>query len=574
MNKKILVIGIILLFVLMSLSHITSGSIECNLYREFLKGNINSEKQINHSVFGSYSADEIPDFFKYQFDDFPFYRGSEMFEIIDHFEQSSQISDGPMNSAWPMKCHDVHHTSQSPYSTVDNPGIEKWRFYSSGWVETGIAIDNDGVLYCKIAYNELDRYIFAIYPNGTEKWKFKTNNLIWSTPAIGDDGTIYIGSYDTRLYAINPDGSKKWHFGSGGSIASSPVIAEDGTIYFGVMGPENNGRIWALNPNGTEKWYYDTGYWIVSDPAIGDDGTIYIGSGDSYLYAMWPNGTLRWRFKTGDLIKAHPSTANDGTIYISSFNGYLYAINPNGTLKWKYSGGEDEASPAIDKNGIIYVGNTKLRAIYPDGSEKWSINVPGGNIDHSSPAISDDGTIYVGAGCNIVAINSDGTINWHKRIANKWVDSSPSIAEDGTVYIGSTYDMGKGYLHAFGPQESNDPPEPPSITGPPNGKIDASYTFSFLSTDPDRNPISYYANWGDGTNSGWTEDVNTGELVTLSHTWKHVNTFTIRAKVRDTFGLESDETEFEIKISNPRTKTWMQFLDLFPILQRILGFIK
>ena len=43
-------------------------------------------------------------------------------------EQTSSRDGGLMNSSWPMKCHDQRHTSQSPYSTADNPGLEKWRF--------------------------------------------------------------------------------------------------------------------------------------------------------------------------------------------------------------------------------------------------------------------------------------------------------------------------------------------------------------------------------------------------------------------------------------------------------------
>jgi hypothetical protein len=54
-----------------------------------------------------------------------------------------------------------------------------------------------------------------------------------------------------------------------------------------------------------------------------------------------------------------------------------------------------------------------------------------------------------------------------------------------------------------------------------------------------------------------------------------VNTITIRARVKDTFGLESEETEFEFKVSNPRNITrWLEYLDMFPILQRIYAFIK
>ena len=58
----------------------------------------------------------------------------------------SKEASGPMDSPWPMKCHDNRHTGRSPYSTADNPGIEKWRF-ACDWVEGGIVIDNNGVLY-------------------------------------------------------------------------------------------------------------------------------------------------------------------------------------------------------------------------------------------------------------------------------------------------------------------------------------------------------------------------------------------------------------------------------------------
>ncbi len=66
------------------------------------------------------------------------------------FCESTQtiISNGPMDSAWPMKCHDLHHTGLSPYSTANNPnGLEKWRFYTNYWIEVGPVIDSDGIIY-------------------------------------------------------------------------------------------------------------------------------------------------------------------------------------------------------------------------------------------------------------------------------------------------------------------------------------------------------------------------------------------------------------------------------------------
>ena len=483
--------------------------------------------------------------------------------------------NGPMDSPWSTIYHDNNHTGRSPYSTI-NSNVEKWRYYDERWKDSSPAIDNNGIIYISDTWGCFS----AIYPNGTLKWKYTLDGqVIGSAPSISEDGTIYIGAWDNKIYAINPNGTLKWKISTGGRVTSSTIIDNDGTIYAGNA----NGRIFAVYSNGTKKWHYDTGDYIASDPAIGYDGTIYIGSLDNYLYAFYSNGTLRWRFKTGDRIYGSPSISEDGTIYIgSSWDSYLYALYPDGTEKWKYKNAGTPNNPSIAIDGTIYAGyQDKLVALNPDGTLKWKFDI-GNNryIGKSAPAISGEGIIYFGihlgqpgssTGGEIIAVNPDGTENWRKKIANKWIDSSPVIGEDGSIYIGSAYSMGIGYLHAFGTQESNEAPEAPGIDGPTEGKINKNYDFEFVSTDPDRNPISFYVNWGDGTSHGWTMDVNTGEFVTLSHKWTSVDDFTITARTRDTFGLESDETEFEIKISNPRTRTpWMKFLEMFPITMRLL----
>jgi len=101
--------------------------------------------------------------------------------------EKSTSSSGPMNSPWPMKCHDTHHTGRSPYSTADNPGIEKWRF-KCDWVEGGIVIGDDGTLY----FGDSD-YLFALNSDGSVKWKYHTIESITSSPAIAEDGIIYVG---------------------------------------------------------------------------------------------------------------------------------------------------------------------------------------------------------------------------------------------------------------------------------------------------------------------------------------------------------------------------------------------
>ena len=495
-----------------------------------------------------------------------------------------------LDSPWPMKCHDTYHTGQSPYSTTDNNGAELWRFRTDDAIEGSPIIGEDGIIY----FGDWWRDFYALYPNGTIKWKFRfsegTTGIVWSAPAISEEGTIYIGSYTTYLYAVNPDGSLKWKFGAGGSISSSPVIAKDGTIYFGTMKGFGGGDIIAVNPDGTEKWRYPTGYYITSDPAIADDGTIYIGSGDTYLYAMYSNGTLRWRFKTENYVKGPPSIATDGTIYFGSYDGYLYALNPNGTMKWKHSiGWGSETNPSIGNDGTIYIGGGQLYAINPNGTLKWSFNLGDDRwIGQSSPAISADGTIYIGTiigdgnGGEIIAVNPNGTERWRRKIANQDVDSSPCISDDGTVYIGSTsndpLDVNNGsygYLYAFGKGEMN-PPDPPVISGPVAGRAGEYHRYTFQTTDPEEHKIYYYADWGDGTSmTGWAGPYDSGEALSLDHLYTFEGTYTIKAKAKDRYDMESGWSTLEVtmpknKAINPFLLFLERLIERFPILEQIL----
>jgi len=481
--------------------------------------------------------------------------------------------DGPMNSSWPMKCHDLHHTGRSPIGTADNPYDELWKYEFDGAIQTSPAIGNDGIIYVGGRYERYSYYLFAIYPNGTLKWRYYTDGLIKRcVPAIAEDGTIYIGAWDDCLHAVNPDGTRKWKFDADADIVSSPAIAEDGTIYFGTMLPRN--EIIAVNPDGEEKWRYSTGDVIMSDPAIGNDGTIYIGSCDDYLYAMYPNGTLRWRYKTGDWVTGPPSIDDDGTIYFGSWDHHIYALYPNGTLRWKtiYGYGSD-SNPTIGLDGTIYVPSaTKLIAINPGNGEiLWEFNLGGGS-GKSSPAICADGIIYMGVeigdrdGGEIVAVNSDGTEHWRQRISNYYVDSSPAIGSDGTIYICSTSGVGSGdsgHLHAFGTSDPN-APEAPTIIGENEGVTGEEYEYIFSTIDPNGDDVYYNIDWGDGHFEDWFGPYASGEEVVVSHTWDEQDTYTIRARAKDTNNLWGPWGELEV------TMPVNQHSYSFPLLQWLL----
>jgi outer membrane protein assembly factor BamB len=371
------------------------------------------------------------------------------------------MSDGPMDSQWPVMSHDVQHTGKSPYSTASTPLVEKWRFPGNGWIFGSPVIDKEGTVYFGA-----DGF-FAIHSNGTAKWIINDIFIdVFSAPAIDENGVIYVGLEDSPSYliAFYSNGTEKWRYSSDW-ICSSPVIDENGDIYFG----EYHGNLIALYPNGTLKWSSPNIYSVYSSPAISEDGTIICTSWYGNVYALYPdNGTIKWQFYAGGQIKANPSIADDGTIYVSSWDDYLYALYPNGTMKWRvntYLGSAN--NPSIGPDGTIYIAHYDLYAVNPDGTVKWIF--PLGEERHctfSAPAVSADGIIYIGAnigdgvGGELIVVNPDGTERWRSgSICNEGITSSPAIAEDGTVYIGSLNDFekypggfdSKGYLHAFGP---------------------------------------------------------------------------------------------------------------------------
>jgi len=444
---------------------------------------------------------------------------------------SKTVMNGPMDSAWPMYCHDTRHTGRSLYSTVDT-WDEIWRFDTVDWAQGDIVTDDDGTIYMG------STALYAVYPNGTLKWKYVTHFHIECAPALDENGIIYFGTIygsPSYLYALCPNGTLKWKYSVGGvySIFSSPAIGSDGTIYFGSGGDyPPTGRIKALYPNGSLKWEYKTNHVVYSSPAIGDDGTIYCGCHDTYLYALYPNnGTLKWKYKTGDWIRVSPCIGDDGTIYVVSLDYYLHTIYPNGTLKWKTNVGAG-TSPTIGQDGTIYAGYRKLHAINPsNGSVKWTFDV-GGTIRGGTPCNSVDGTIYVGTsdGGEIIAVNPDGTLKWRKGIGE--CESAPAIGEDGTIYIASN----AGYLHAFGIGKLE-----ADADGPYYGLIDSPVEFEG-SSKGGYSPHTFHWDFGDG---------DTSEEQNPTYTYTDAGNYTVTLTVTDnTSNTSSDASWAWIQTSN------------------------
>lgn len=375
-------------------------------------------------------------------------------------------------SPWPIFHHDVGHTGLSQFDTSGDKGVLRWRFPTSGRVESSPAIAANGtILVGSGALGSESGHLYGINPDGTEHTRFTPGAEVVSSPTIAKDGSIYVGADDDSLDAFNSDGTLKWSFFEGAPILSSPAIGSDGTIYIGSDADD----LLAVTPAGGFKWAFSNdSSGTETSPAIGADGTIYVVSYFGTLYAVNPDGSEKWgsTILPPDLTPfpgSSPAIGADGTIYAGgsvgpgNANGVLYAINPDGTQKWiagPWVGNCNIAeatfsivtsTPAIGKDGTVYVGVTArsitgpdcggLWAISADGFAEWSFTSPNAaSLDViSSPAIGKDGTIYFGsAEGNVYALNPDGSEKWSFTTGDSsQIISSPAIGPDGTVYVGS-----------------------------------------------------------------------------------------------------------------------------------------
>jgi len=132
-------------------------------------------------------------------------------------------------------------------------------------------------------------------------------------------------------------------------------------------------------------------------------------------------------------------------------------------------------------------------------------------------------------------------------------------------------------LFDYAETNTNRPPIIPCITGPSEGTIHVETHFFFMATDPDADQVSYWIEWGDGTNSGWLGPYASGETITKTHTWTKKGTYNITAKAKDPSGIESDWGTLPITVpytyNIPFIQFWLKIFERFPHAFQILRYL-
>jgi outer membrane protein assembly factor BamB len=319
--------------------------------------------------------------------------------------------------------------------TAPNELALAWNFRPEGGspLHATPALAPDGTVYFAFSagtQQQASTTLYALKPPpgggaGQVVWSLDMGNgRTTSSPILGADGTIYLNSGSGMLYAVSPSGQTRWLAQAGPSLKGSAALAPDGTVYQ----PSMDGKLYAIAPptgsgsQGIVKWTFDFGQHlgptplVTSDqgqgggngigsgstPMIGPDGTIYIGANNSNFYAIGPDGSQKWLFEAerelAGIWSCACMSADNSTLYFGANKGGVYALNvKDGSLKWQFPVyGSIYASPALDRQGRLYVGTT-IEHVYAldTATGKPIADYDAGQQIWSAPSIRPDGTLVV-----------------------------------------------------------------------------------------------------------------------------------------------------------------------------------
>lgn len=95
------------------------------------------------------------------------------------------------------------------------------------------------------------------------------------------------------------------------------------------------------------------------------------------------------------------------------------------------------------------------------------------------------------------------------------------------------------------------PPTAPVVSGSGAGYTHSPVSLEAQATDPERQDIAYQFEWGDSSNTAWTDFYLSGESFRQRHTYPSPGTFTARVRAKDTKELLSDwSTPLQIVVSS------------------------
>ena len=125
--------------------------------------------------------------------------------------------------------------------------------------------------------------------------------------------------------------------------------------------------------------------------------------------------------------------------------------------------------------------------------------------------------------------------------------------------------------------DSQPPGKPAKPSGPINGCVGNTYTYTTDTTDPEGDDLYYLFDWGDGTYSGWFGPISSGDTASADKKWKTQGSFSVKVIAKDENGVIGEWSD-PLSVAIPKSKViyrpFIHFLEthpnMFPLLRLLL----
>jgi hypothetical protein len=260
-------------------------------------------------------------------------------------------------------------------------------------------------------------------------------------------------------------------------------------------------------------------------------------------------GVIVWQYTGLSLPLDAERLSNGNTLIVNNLINSVIEVNSGGTTVWEYATGlwsPTDAERLSNGNTLITDQlNNRVIEVDSSGTIVWEITGLLGPKD--AERLANGNTLIVEYSNNsVIEVDSSGTTVWSYTSGI----NNPNDAE----------------------RIINQQPNAPTITGLTNGVVNVPYPYAILAEDPGGHTIYYWVEWGDDETDGWLGPYLSGTAAPTAHTWTTPGTYTIRAKVKDICGVESDWGE--LIVTMPRNKAihtpFQKFLENHPYIFNIV----
>ena len=443
-------------------------------------------------------------------------------------------------------------------------------------------------------------------------------NVAWATGYDGTGGGVY-----ETIFTRTTNGGDLWEadiifmdegYGFGNICGLDDGVTAWGAVFStgaqdencGIYKTTDGGDSWVHQFEGpysfaNNVWFFDENEGVALGDQLDDYFEIYTSDDGGETWDRVPKENFyghqalpgEWGWTgvmeaVGDNTIIFGSHAPEGYAYISHDRGHTWYSEFTGCSGTGMNPGVNDLAFKDPDNGLAAHDNGESFDLYTtsDGGETWEEIIYSG-FCYSAGLSYVPGTdnMYISVGAaefySGASYSLDGGYSWTDFTEMEDIQMMEcDFVENGIGWAGSFNDIDdpsiEGMFKYIPPE--NQPPSAPKIDGPGRGSAGTSYEYTFTSTDPDDDQVSYYIKWGDGDESGWTALQASGEPgYTESHTWDKQDEYTITAKARDENGYEGPEAKYYVIMprsriisSSPFLKFIQQFPNLVPIMRLLL----